>query len=135
MATEFHLSVVSPDRTVFEDNVEAVVLPGVEGYLGVQANHEATIVALRPGIVEFRDNGGQRHYVTTSGGFAEIANNKVIVLAAHAQRSTEIDVAEAERILEEARRALRGEASSMTTERAVEEIELAQVRLKASRLN
>ena len=135
MAKEFKLSVVSPDRTVFEDNVEAVVLPGVEGYLGVLANHEPTIIALRPGILEFRDNGGQRYFVSISGGFGEIADNKVIVLAENAQRSTEIDVAQAERALEEARKALRGESSSMTTDQAVEELELAQVRLRAARLN
>ncbi|MBS1708209.1 MAG: ATP synthase F1 subunit epsilon [Armatimonadetes bacterium] len=134
MAKEFQLSVVAPDRTVFEDNVESVVLPGVEGYLGVQAGHEATIVALRPGIIEFKDNGGQRYFVSTSGGFSEIGGDKVIVLAENAQRSTEIDVAEAEKKLEEARKALRGEASTMTTDEAVDELELAQVRLKAARL-
>ncbi len=135
MAREFNLSVVAPDRTVFDDKVESVVLPGVEGYLGVLAGHEPMIVALRPGILEYKVNGGQRHYVTMSGGFGEVTADKVVVLAENAMRSTEIDVSVAEKSLEEARRALRGEASTMTSDQAVVEIELAQVRLKAARLN
>ena len=131
----FKLSVVAPDRTVFEDEVESVVLPGVEGYLGIQSNHEPMLVALRPGIIEYMDRNNQRSFVSVSGGFTEISDNSVIVLAQDAQRATEIDVAEAEKALEEARRALRGEASSMTAQQATEEIERAMVRIKAARLS
>jgi F-type H+-transporting ATPase subunit epsilon len=134
MAT-LQLSVVAPDRTVFEDTVQSVVLPGVEGYLGVQANHEPLLVALRPGIIEFLDSNNQRSHVAVSGGFVEIGDNKVTVLAQDAQRAGEIDVAEQEARLEEARRALRGESSSMTGEQAQEEIERAMVRLRAARLS
>ncbi|MCA0361965.1 MAG: ATP synthase F1 subunit epsilon [Armatimonadetes bacterium] len=131
----FKLSVVAPDRTVFEDEVESVVLPGVEGYLGIQSSHEPMLVALRPGIIEYMDRNNQRSFVSVSGGFTEISDNSVIVLAQDAQRATEIDVAEAEKALEEARRALRGEASSMTAQQATEEIERAMVRIKAARLS
>jgi F-type H+-transporting ATPase subunit epsilon len=131
----FKLSVVAPDRTVFEDEVESVVLPGVEGYLGIQSSHEPMLVALRPGIIEYMDRNNQRSFVSVSGGFTEISDNSVIVLAQDAQRATEIDVAEAEKALEEARRALRGEASTMTAQQATEEIERAMVRIKAARLS
>lgn len=131
----FKLSVVAPDRTVFEDEVESVVLPGVEGYLGIQSSHEPMLVALRPGIIEYMDRNNQRSFVSVSGGFTEISDNSVIVLAQDAQRATEIDVAEAEKALEEARRALRGEASTMTAHQATEEIERAMVRIKAARLS
>lgn len=131
----FLLSVVAPDRTVFEDTVESVVLPGVEGYLGIMAGHEPTLLALRAGIIEYEDPNRQRHYVSVSGGFTEVSDNKVIVLAEDAQRSTEIDVAAAEKVLEEARRALRGEETSMTAEQATDELERAMIRIKAARLN
>ena len=133
MAT-LQLSVVAPDRTVFEDEVASVVLPGVEGYLGVMAGHEASLLALRPGIIEYEDTNRQRNFVTVSGGFVEISDNKCIVLAQDAQRSQEIDVAEAEKMLEEARRALRGESSTMSSEEATEELERAMMRLKAARM-
>ena len=134
MAT-FQLSVVAPDRTVFEDVVESVVLPGVEGYLGIMAGHEPTLLALRAGIIEFEDTQRQRNFVTVSGGFVEVSDNKVIVLAQDAARAHEIDVAEAEKMLEEARRALRGESTSMTQQQATDEIERAMLRLKAARMN
>lgn len=129
----FQLSVVAPDRTVFEDSVESVILPGVEGYLGVMAGHEPMLLALRTGIIEYEDTQRQRNFVTVTGGFVEVSENKVIVLAQDAARSHEIDVAEAEKMLEEARKALRGEASSMTAAEATEEIERAMIRIKASR--
>lgn len=132
---QFQLSVVAPDRTVFENTVESVVLPGVEGYLGVMAGHEAMLMALKPGIIEFEDVNRQRNFVSVSGGFAEISSNKCIVLAQDAALASEIDVAEAEKMLEEARKALRGEASSMTSAQATEEIERAMIRIKAARMN
>lgn len=134
MAT-FQLSVVAPDRTVFEDEVQSVILPAVEGYLGVQAGHEPMLLALRTGIIEYEDTNRQRNFVTVSGGFVEISDNKCIVLAQDAQRSHEIDVAEAERLLEEARKALRGESSELTSEEATDELERAMMRLKAARMN
>lgn len=134
MAT-FQLSVVAPDRTVFEDEVQSVILPAVEGYLGVMAGHEPMLLALRTGIIEYEDTNRQRNFVTVSGGFVEISDNKCIVLAQDAQRSHEIDVAEAERMLEEARKALRGESSEMTSEEATDELERAMMRLKAARMN
>lgn len=129
----FHLSVVAPDRTVFEDEVQSVVLPGAEGYLGVLHNHEPLLVALRPGIIEYLDKSNQRSFVTVTGGFAEVSDNNVIVLAQDARRSTEIDIADAEKMLDLARKALRGEASSMTADEAAEEIERAMIRIKAAK--
>ncbi|MES1228103.1 MAG: F0F1 ATP synthase subunit epsilon, partial [Armatimonadota bacterium] len=67
--------------------------------------------------------------------FAEVGTGRVIVLADNARRASEIDVAETEKLLEEARRALRGEASSMSTEDAQNEMELALARLRAARTN
>ncbi len=133
MPTEFKLSVVAPDRTVVEEMVQSVVLPAVDGYLGVWANHEASIVALEPGILEYLDRGNQRHYVSINGGFSEIVENRVIVLADDAKRASEIDVAETEKHLEQARRALRGEDSSMGIDEATSVIRVASVRLKAAR--
>ncbi len=135
MAREFKLSVVAPDRTVFEDNVQSIVAPGVQGYLGILADHEPVIVALKTGILEFVDMTGQRNYVSISGGFLESSNNSVIVLANTAERSKEIDLARAERALEEARKALRGEASETTQEQALEELDRAMNRVKAARIS
>ena len=133
MSQAFKLSVVAPDRTVFEDNVESVIVPGLNGYLGVMANHESMLLALRPGLIEYQDTNRQRSFVTVSGGFADISENSVIILAQDALQAHEIDVAGAEKALEEARKALRGESSSMTSQQATEEIERALARINAAR--
>jgi F-type H+-transporting ATPase subunit epsilon len=133
MAREFTLSVVAPDAAVAEESVVSVVAPGVEGYFGVMAGHSPLVAALRPGLVEYAKPDGNRHYIYVGGGFAEVRADRVTVLADEARRAGEIDTAEAEQLLEEARKALRGEASRVPTERAVEEIERATQRLKAAR--
>lgn len=134
MPTPFQLSVVAPDRSVVEETVVSVIAPGQEGYFGVQAGHVPLIAALKPGVLEYVDPDNQRHYVYMGGGFAEVAANRVTVLADEAQHSNDIDIAKAEGVLEEARRALRGEDSSMTHEEAVVEVERAINRMKAARL-
>lgn len=135
MAT-FTLSIVAPDRSVMEEPVASVVAPGVEGYFGVLGGHVPFAAALKPGLVEYEDANGQRHYVSISGGFTEVLADKVTILADAAERASEIDVARAERALAEARKALTGGAESGTTrEEAVAEIERAMNRIRASKMS
>ncbi|MEZ5163036.1 MAG: hypothetical protein R2688_04665 [Fimbriimonadaceae bacterium] len=84
------------DRTVFEDEVQSVIPLGVNGYSGDSSRHLLMILALRSGIMEFRDLNNQVDYVSVSGGFAEVSEkNHVIVLAQDAERATEIEVQDA----------------------------------------
>lgn len=133
MAREFSLSVVAPDREVVTTQVVSVVAPGVEGYFGVLAGHVPIVSALRPGLLEYMDASNQRHFVSVGGGFAEVANDKMTVLADEAQLAQDIDLAKAEEMLERARRALRGESSELNTEQAQEEMERAMQRIRAAR--
>lgn len=128
----FDLSVVNAERKLFEDKVESLVVPAYDGYMGILANHEAMIISLKAGIVEFLDKNNQRSHVSIGGGFLEISDNHAILLAEDAQFATEIDVVQAERILEEARKALRGEPSEIPMEKATEELERALSRIKAA---
>lgn len=134
MARDFALSVVAPDRSVVEERATSVVAPGLEGYFGVMGGHEPLIAAIRTGVLEYTDGTGASHFVAIGGGFAEVTSDHVTILADNAERAPEIDIAEAERSLEEARRALRGEASTMTQEQATAEIERAVNRIKAARM-
>ncbi|MCW5940523.1 MAG: ATP synthase F1 subunit epsilon [Fimbriimonadaceae bacterium] len=135
MARALTLSVVAPDRTVFEGQVTSLVAPGVEGYLGVMAGHEPTIAALATGIVEATDTANQREHIAIGGGFMEVSGESAIILAEDARRAREIDLAEEQALLESARKALRGEESSMTSEQAQKEIDRAMTRIKAARLS
>ena len=131
---EFNLSVVAPDRTIFEDKVSSIIAPGVLGYFGIQAGHEPLIAALDTGIVEVKEANGNKRYVSITGGFLEVSGSSVIILADNGQHSDEIDVAAAEAELEIARKVLRNEDASMTKEEATSLIRKATNNIKASRM-
>lgn len=131
--SQFRLSVVAPDRTVVEEEVQSLVAPGHDGYLGVMKGHIPLIVALKPGLLEYRDLNGERETVAIGGGFMEVDGEHVTVLADQAERARDIDLRQAEEMLDRARRALRGEDSSMTSDEAAKEIEIALNRIKAAR--
>lgn len=132
MASTFRLSVVAPDRTVFDQDVDSWVAPAAQGYLGVWKGHEPTLVALRPGVIEAA-NAGQRQSIAIGGGFAEVRPDGVTVLAEDARLAGEIDLAREQSRLEEARKALRGEPSEMGASEARREMELALGRIRAAK--
>lgn len=133
MAKEFNLSVVAPDRSVVEEPVVSVVAPGSEGYFGVLAGHIPLIASLKPGLLEYQVPTGERHHIAVGGGFVEVTGERVTVLANSAERATEIDVEQARTMLEEARRALRGEDSPMTQQEATEQLAVAVTLLQAAK--
>ena len=81
MATPFELSILTPERTVFEGTVQYVQVPGTEGYLGVLAHHAALVTALASGTLTVRKGDGVEERWQVSGGFFEVSNNRATVLA------------------------------------------------------
>jgi F-type H+-transporting ATPase subunit epsilon len=74
------LSIVTPARPVVETDVDSVVLPGSEGEFGVLPGHEALLAPLREGLVVYQEAGRQVRIAIT-GGFAEVTQTHVTVLA------------------------------------------------------
>ena len=95
MAEKMLLEVVTPDRKVLSQEVEYVGAPGIMGEFGVMPNHIPFLSALGIGSLYFKD-GGKDSYVFVAGGFAEVSNNKVTILAEVAERADEIDEARAQ---------------------------------------
>ena len=81
MAGTFQLSILTPEKTVFEGAVEYVEAPGSEGYFGVLANHAAMVTGLASGTLKVRDAAGGQKSWPVSGGFFEVSHNKATVLA------------------------------------------------------
>ena len=81
MAGTFQLSILTPEKTVFEGVVEYVEAPGSEGYFGVLVNHAAMVSGLASGTLKVRDAQGASQSWQVSGGFFEISHNKATVLA------------------------------------------------------
>ena len=81
MAALFKLSILTPDRTVFEGDVQYVEAPGTEGYFGVLAHHAALVTALATGTLTVRGATGAEERWHVAGGFFEVSNNAATVLA------------------------------------------------------
>jgi F-type H+-transporting ATPase subunit epsilon len=81
MAATFQLSILTPERSVFEGAVEYVQVPGMAGYLGVLANHAALVTGLAVGTLTVRKAGGDEVRWSVTGGFFEVSNNRATVLA------------------------------------------------------
>lgn len=88
--------------------VTEVVVPGVQGYLGVWAGHAPLLTAMQVGLVHIRFPDGTREHVAVSGGFLEVSPERVTILAETAERAGEIDRSRAEAALRRAEDRLRG---------------------------
>jgi F-type H+-transporting ATPase subunit epsilon len=92
MATPFHLSVLTPERSVLEEDVTYIQAPGMLGYLGVLAHHAPLISALVPGKLTVRDTSGREVEYALAGGFLEVSDNQAVILADALERREEIDL-------------------------------------------
>jgi F-type H+-transporting ATPase subunit epsilon len=87
--------IVTAERMVYSDDVDVVIAPGVEGQLGILPNHASLLTMLQPGEVVVRKEGEETE-MFVSGGFLEVMQNRVTLLADVAERAEEIDIARAE---------------------------------------
>jgi F-type H+-transporting ATPase subunit epsilon len=97
--------IVSQDRTVFEGDVDIVVLPGAAGEMGILPHHAPILTTLKYGVVKVRRSGKEEIFAV-SGGVAEVQPSIVTVLADAAENVDEIDIARAETAKERAVEAL-----------------------------
>ena len=88
------LEVVTPDKTVVSGEVEMAVCPGIEGEFGVLPKHVSLLSALKIGGLRYRADGKDGH-VFISGGFADVNNDVLTVLAESAEMADSIDTARA----------------------------------------
>ena len=79
---DLHFELVTPDKLVMSDEVYMVVVPGTEGEFGVMAGHAPYMSTLRDGeLAVYRSAGGQPEKIAVSGGFAEVSDRGLTVLA------------------------------------------------------
>ena len=128
-----HLEVITPERKVYEDDVDMVIAPGSEGYLGILPHHVPLLTALGPG--EFRvKKGGVEEVLAVFGGFMDVRPDRVIVLTDAAEPAEEIDTARAQAARARAQETLSQAAtlSAADEARARAELQRALVRLRVS---
>ena len=86
--------IVSQDRTVFQGDVDIVILPGAAGEMGILPHHAPVLAILKYGVIKVR-HGGKEELFTVAGGMAEVQPNIVTVLADAAENVEDIDITRA----------------------------------------
>jgi F-type H+-transporting ATPase subunit epsilon len=107
VAERLTLELATPTRLVVTAEVDEVVAPGSLGYFGVLPGHAPLLATLGIGEVIYRI-GRDEHHVAVSGGFAEVRNDKVIILADSAETPADVDRVRAERARDRAETRLAG---------------------------
>ncbi|MHB8155830.1 MAG: F0F1 ATP synthase subunit epsilon [Desulfocucumaceae bacterium] len=124
------LEIVTPEKKLFSGDVRFVVVPGELGQLGFLANHAPLMSGLRIGLVKVEQEG-KTFKVAVSGGFVEVAKNKVTILADTAEREDLIDRDRAEQAKERAEKRMADKQADLDTKRAEMALQRALNRLKA----
>ncbi|MCK9588424.1 MAG: F0F1 ATP synthase subunit epsilon [Terrimicrobiaceae bacterium] len=130
-----HLEIVTPEQKTYSDDVDSVVVPGVEGELGVLPQHVPLMTHLIPGELRVL-KGGEELRLAVGEGFVEISANKVAVLTDMAVRESDIDESAAEEAVRRAEEAIRSNKMSdeeYATVKASLQKSLAQIRVKRRR--
>ena len=124
------VEIVTIERKLLEESgIDEVIAPGVEGQLAVLPKHAPFMTMLAPGELILKKGGEETPFAVT-GGFFEVLNDRVIVLADAAERAEEIDVQRAEEARERARLALERRDSTEDLAAAQASLQRALIRLR-----
>ena len=131
MAERIHLEVVTPERKVFEAEVERVEVPGLDGELGILPGHTELVSLLKPAGLLTYHIGNETGEMAISDGFVEVNADRVTVLANKASRPEDIDLASALKMKENAEQLLQRALADPDADivRASIELERASVEL------
>ena len=125
------LEIVTPERLVFSEEVDAVTLPGSEGELGVLPHHAPLVSTLGIGELKIR-RGGEEELFAIAGGFLQVRPDKVVVMAETADMASEIDLEKAQQARADAEKALESgfeEGADLAAARAALQQALLRIRV------
>lgn len=96
-----HIEVITPEKVVYEGEIDEVVVPTTTGQIGILPNHASLLSRVASGELIIKQHG-REHLLAVHGGFLEVGENKVTILADYAVRSEDIETA---KVLEAKKRA------------------------------
>jgi F-type H+-transporting ATPase subunit epsilon len=124
------LDIVTAEQSVYSEDVDMVIAPGIQGQLGILPHHAPLMTMLEPGELVVK-KGNEEFYMAVSGGFLEVRPDRVIVLADSAERAEEIDIERAEEAKRRAEKRLEEKyAPEVDTARAEAALRRSLIRLK-----
>lgn len=134
MANTIHVDVVSAEEQIYSGEAEFVVLPGIEGELGVYPRHTPLFTQIRPGAVRIKvPDKAQEEFVFVQGGFLEVQPTRVTVLADTAIRAHDLDEAKALEAMRSAEEAIKNRGTAGNIASAQAELAVAAAQIAAIR--
>ncbi|MCH7836751.1 MAG: F0F1 ATP synthase subunit epsilon [Chloroflexi bacterium] len=125
------VEIVTAERLVYsEEGVDRLIVPGVEGELGVLTLHAPLLTMIKPGLMRIV-KGEEEVEIAITGGFIEVRDNRITILADAAERAEEIDVERAEEARRRAKRLIEERGAEVDLARAQAELAQALARIKA----
>ncbi len=121
MAEKLELEVVTPEQAVLHELVDDVVLPGDDGYLDILPGHLPILTMLDIGQMTLRKDGDERSFLIDQG-YVEVVDDRVTVLTESCEGVDDIDIEQAQRVLEEAREELTELEELSQSEKVEEEL-------------
>jgi F-type H+-transporting ATPase subunit epsilon len=125
------LEILTPEKAVFDDEVDMVIAPGSEGYLGILPHHAPLFTTLGPGELRVK-RGGVEETLAVFGGFMDVRGDRVTVLTDAAEPADEIDEARVQAARDAAQRQLAEATSPAEEARARASLERSLVRLRVT---
>ena len=126
-----HISIIAPDRTVWDSNAEEVILPSSTGQLGILRGHAPLLTALDIGVMRVRTDK-EWTPIVLMGGFAEVENDELTILVNGAEEGSKIDKDQAQKELEEMTLLFNEATSSKERIEATQNLRKARARVQAS---
>src|SRR5262245_22235985 len=129
MADKLNLEVITPEKLALREAVDEVVVPGLDGELGILPEHTPVISQLKTGILVYRQ-GNERKQMHVSGGFVEVLPDRVSVLSEVAEKPDEIDLQRAQLARERAEQQLASHSEEIDYHQAELKLERALTRIQ-----
>ena len=126
-----HISIIAPDRTVWDSDAEEVILPSSTGQLGILRDHAPLLTALDIGVMRVRTDK-EWTPIVLMGGFAEVENNELTILVNGAEEASSIDKEEAQKELEEMTARFNEAETSKERIEATQNLRKARARVQAT---
>jgi F-type H+-transporting ATPase subunit epsilon len=129
MATKLSVEIVTPEKRLIATSADEAIIPGAKGLFGVRPGHTPFLSLMEPGALTLKDGAKTETYFV-GGGFVEVGDDKVLVLADQAENIGNIDLAAAQKRLDDAQGRLKG----MSADDERFEVEQATVRRETARM-
>ncbi|MFZ0593500.1 MAG: ATP synthase F1 subunit epsilon [Bryobacteraceae bacterium] len=131
MADTFHLQITTPERQLVDEAVTRAEIPAKDGYLGILPEHAPLLSELGAGVLSY-SSGAHDTLLAVIGGFLEVLNNEVRVLAEHAEFAKDVNLEQARQELSEAQTAVDSPTPNTDTHKALSRLQAAQARVEAA---